>query len=159
MLDSLNEIDHVAFYTSSDAPSPKKMLTIQLVNITETSRPTPQSLIDLNNPAPSYQHGPHLSMLSDCLFEGDLSGSRYSESNILAASDNMVVESLTKMREWTRNDEESSFTEDLLGDAKPLFDRTPDVGLSSASDSDDDEDDNTLLRWAIQKRMVLITSK
>ncbi|KAH0669322.1 hypothetical protein KY285_023482 [Solanum tuberosum] len=60
MLDSLNEIDLVAFYTSSY----------------------------LNNPAPSFQPGPHLSMLFDCLFEGDLSQSRYSESNIFAAKKN-----------------------------------------------------------------------
>ncbi|KAH0632850.1 hypothetical protein KY285_035529 [Solanum tuberosum] len=53
MLDSLNEIDPVAFYTSSDALSPSKMSTISSVNIGETSPLHPQSPLDLNNPAPS----------------------------------------------------------------------------------------------------------
>ncbi|KAH0782305.1 hypothetical protein KY290_001903 [Solanum tuberosum] len=159
MLDSLNEIDPVAFYTSSCVPSPVKMTTIPSVPITKTSHSTPQSHIDLNNPTPLFQPGPQLSVLSDCLFEGYLPESRYSESNILVASENMVVESLTKMKEGVRNDEWSCFAEDLLEDIEPMFDRTPDVGLPPANDSDDDEDDNTPLCWAIQRRMVHVTSK
>ncbi|KAH0683057.1 hypothetical protein KY290_021635 [Solanum tuberosum] len=146
MLDSLNEINPVALYTSSCAPSPIKMSTIPLINITEANPPTPQSPIDLNNLAPSFQPGPQLSVLSDCLIEGDHLESRYSESNILAASENIVVESLTMMREGVRNDEGTSFTEDLLGDTELVFDRTPDVGLPPSSDLEDDEEDTTPLR-------------
>ncbi|KAH0693444.1 hypothetical protein KY285_020541 [Solanum tuberosum] len=120
MLDSLNEINPVALYTSSCAPSPIKMSTIPLINITEANRPTPQSPIDLNNPTPSFQPGPQLSVLSDCFFEGDHLESRYSESNILTAKD-------------------------LLGDTKPVFDRIPDVGLPPSSDLEDDEEDTTPL--------------
>ncbi|KAG5614082.1 hypothetical protein H5410_013906 [Solanum commersonii] len=95
MLDSLNEIDPVAFYTSSNAPSPSKMLTISSVNIDETSLLNPQSFLDLNNPAPVP--GPCAAMLSDHLFKGDLPKNKSSESNILAASESLVVESLTQM--------------------------------------------------------------
>ncbi|KAG5615327.1 hypothetical protein H5410_015151 [Solanum commersonii] len=102
-----NEIDPVAFYMSSDSPSPSKMLTTPLVSITETSYPTLMSPIEFNNSAPSCQPGPHLSILSDCLFEGELSESKHSESNILTASENMVIESLTQMREGLRNEGES----------------------------------------------------
>ncbi|KAG5614096.1 hypothetical protein H5410_013920 [Solanum commersonii] len=90
MLDSLNEIDLVAFYTSFDAPSPSKMLTISPINIDETSLLNSQSPLDLNNPAPVP--GPCSSMLSDHLFEGDLPENKSSESNILAASESLVVE-------------------------------------------------------------------
>ncbi|KAK4721754.1 hypothetical protein R3W88_011987 [Solanum pinnatisectum] len=57
MLDSLNEIDLVAFYISSDISSPSKMSTISPVNIAKASPPNPLSPIDLNNPAPSHQPG------------------------------------------------------------------------------------------------------
>ncbi|KAG5606943.1 hypothetical protein H5410_028435 [Solanum commersonii] len=88
ILDSLNEIDPMAFYTSSDAPSPFKMLTISLVNIGEISPPNPHSPLDLNNQAP--EPGPCSAMLSDHLLEGDLLENKLSESNILAASGSLV---------------------------------------------------------------------
>ncbi|KAH0679628.1 hypothetical protein KY290_021692 [Solanum tuberosum] len=93
MLDSLNEIDLVAFYTSSDSPSSSKMSTISPVNIGETSPLNTQSPLDLNT-----EPGPCSAMLSDLLFEGDLPENKSSESNILAASESLVVESLTQMR-------------------------------------------------------------
>ncbi|KAG5605174.1 hypothetical protein H5410_026666 [Solanum commersonii] len=64
------------------------------VKDTEMSCTTPLSPSYLNNLAPPSQPGPHLSTLFDCLFEGDLLEHRHSESNILAASENMVIESL-----------------------------------------------------------------
>ncbi|KAH0761103.1 hypothetical protein KY290_017176 [Solanum tuberosum] len=117
------------------------------------------SPIDLNNSAPSCQPGPHLYVLSDCLFEGELLESKHSESNILVASENMVIESLTQMRKGLRNDEESSFAEDLLRNTELIFDKTPYVGLPSPSDLDKTEEDNTIPRWDVQKRMVPITTK
>ncbi|KAG5594748.1 hypothetical protein H5410_035980 [Solanum commersonii] len=59
MLDSLNKIDPVAFYISSDVPSLLKMSTISPINIPEASPLTTQSPIDLNNPAPLHQPGPY----------------------------------------------------------------------------------------------------
>jgi len=61
------------------------------------------------------------------------------------------------VRDGLRNEEASSFTEGLLSDTEPIFDRTPEVGLPPSSGSEDDEEDNTPLRWALQRRMVHIT--
>ncbi|KAH0729687.1 hypothetical protein KY290_000803 [Solanum tuberosum] len=159
VLDTPNEIDPVEFYLFSEVPSPTKMSTFPPVNVIETSCSTPQSPIDLNNPAPSCQPSPHMSMLSDCLFEGDLWDSKHSESNILVSSEIMVIESLTQMREGLRNDEGSGFGKDPLENTEPIFDRTPDVGLPPASDSDNTDKDNTPLRWVVQRRMVSVTTK
>ncbi|KAH0658776.1 hypothetical protein KY289_027524 [Solanum tuberosum] len=113
MLDSLNEIDLVAFYTSSDAPSPSKMSTISPVNIGETSPHNPYSPLDLNNPAP--EPGPCFAMLSNHLFKGDLPENKSSESNIFAASESLVVESLTQMRGGLLSEEGGQFVDDLHG--------------------------------------------
>ncbi|KAH0633622.1 hypothetical protein KY284_036408 [Solanum tuberosum] len=110
MLDSLNEIDPVAFYTSFDAPSPSKMSTISSVNIGETSPLNPQSPLDLNN-----EPGPCSAMLSDHLFEGDLPENKSSESNILTASESLIVESLTQMRRGILSEEGGQFVDDFLG--------------------------------------------
>ncbi|KAG5600435.1 hypothetical protein H5410_031805 [Solanum commersonii] len=58
-----------------------------------------QSPINRNNPAPSHQPGPYSTMLSDHLFEADLPKSNSFESNILAASESIVIKSLAQMRE------------------------------------------------------------
>ncbi|KAH0765384.1 hypothetical protein KY285_001255 [Solanum tuberosum] len=129
------------------------------VKVTETSCPTLSSPFELNNPAPPSQFGPHLLMLSDCLFEGDLPEHRHSESNFLAASENMVIESLTQMREGLINDEGSGFGEVSLESTEPIFDKTPEVGLPLASDSNNTDEVNTLLKWVVQKRMVPVTAK
>ncbi|KAK4729562.1 hypothetical protein R3W88_022550 [Solanum pinnatisectum] len=100
MMEVLSEIDSVAFYSSSN----------------------------LNVTLSSSQPGPLPSVLSDLLFEGDLSKERKSEPNILAASEELVVESLTKMREGIRTpfSEEGERThEDSLETPEPLFNRTP----------------------------------
>ncbi|KAH0644982.1 hypothetical protein KY284_032866 [Solanum tuberosum] len=159
MMEYLNEIDPVAFYTSSCPPSLTEVSTILVVNISEPCPPTLEFPIDLNDPPPSSQPGHPLSVLSVCLFEGDLPENRYSESNILTASENLVVESLTEMREGVRNEEGSRFAENLLDDTELVFETTPEVRVPPSNDSEDDEDDNSPLRWAIQKRMVHITNK
>ncbi|KAH0722610.1 hypothetical protein KY290_005259 [Solanum tuberosum] len=159
MLDSLNEIDPVAFYTSSDAPSPSKMSTISPVNITESSPLTPQYPIDLNNPAPSHQPGPYSTMLSDYLFEGDLSKSKSFESNILAASENLVIESLAQMREEVMHEEGENFVDEFLGGSQPVFNQTPKVGAYPSSDSTNTDEDNVPLKRSLQRRMVPVSTK
>ncbi|KAH0633287.1 hypothetical protein KY284_036073 [Solanum tuberosum] len=57
MLDSLNEIDPVAFYTSSDVLSPSKMPTISPVNITKSSPLTPSL------PLISITQHPHINLV------------------------------------------------------------------------------------------------
>ncbi|KAH0642440.1 hypothetical protein KY290_034033 [Solanum tuberosum] len=157
MLDSLNEIDPVAFYTSSDAPSPSKMSTISLVNIGETSPLNPQSPIDLNNP--SLKPGPCSTMLYDHLYEGDFPENKSSESNILPTSESLVIKSLTQMRGWLLSEEGEQFVDDLLGGSHPLFDQTPEFGVYLSSDSTDTDEDNRPLRWIVQKKMVPISTK
>ncbi|KAH0746098.1 hypothetical protein KY285_007755 [Solanum tuberosum] len=105
------------------------MSTTSSVNITEVSPLPHQSPIDLNNSTPSYQPGPYITMLSDHLFEGDLPKNKSFESNILTASESMVIKSLAQMRERVRNEEGSSFIYDLFGDSEPVFDQTPEVGV------------------------------
>ncbi|KAH0664995.1 hypothetical protein KY285_026201 [Solanum tuberosum] len=90
----------MAFYTSLIAPLPSKMSTISPINIGKTGPLNTQSSLDLNN-----EHGPCSFMLSDLLFEGDLPENKSSESNILAASESLVVESLTQMREGLLSEE------------------------------------------------------
>ncbi|KAH0686328.1 hypothetical protein KY284_016881 [Solanum tuberosum] len=157
MLDSLNEIDPVAFYTSSNAPSPSKMSTISPVNIGETSPPNLHSPLDLNNPA--LEPGPYSAMLSDHLFEGDLPENKSSESNILTASESLVVENLTQIRGRLLREEGGQFVDDLLGGSQPVFDQTPEFGVYSSSDSTDKAKDNHPLRWIVQKKMVPISTK
>ncbi|KAH0755019.1 hypothetical protein KY290_025289 [Solanum tuberosum] len=140
MPDSLNEIDLVAFYTSFDASSPSKMSTISPVNIGETSPPNPHSPLDLNNPAP--EPGTYSAMLSDHLFEGDLPKNKSSQSNILAVSESLVIESLTQMRGGLLSEEAEQFVDDLLGGSQPVFDQTLEFGAYPSSDSTDTDEDN-----------------
>ncbi|TMW98988.1 hypothetical protein EJD97_003221 [Solanum chilense] len=99
MFASLNKIDPVSFSTPLSTVSPSKMSTTSQVNIALDSPRNPLSPLDINKPILSSQHGHHSDMLSDHLFEGDLPESRTSESNILAASESLVIESLNLMRE------------------------------------------------------------
>ncbi|KAH0698895.1 hypothetical protein KY284_013110 [Solanum tuberosum] len=154
LLNSLNEIDPVAFYTSPITPSPSKMTTISPVNIGETSPLNTQSSLDLNN-----EPGPCSTMLSDLLFEGDLPENKSFESNILAANESLVVESLTQMRGWLLSEEGQQFVDDLLGGSQPMFDQTHEFGMYLSSYSTDTNEDNRPLRWIVQKKMVPISSK
>ncbi|KAH0672223.1 hypothetical protein KY284_023310 [Solanum tuberosum] len=166
MLDSLNKIDPVAFYTSSDVPSPLKMSTISPVNIGEASPLNPQSPFDLNNPSPSQQPGPYLVFLSNHMFEGDLPHSKSFESNILAASESIAIESLAKMTQEVIHDEGSNFANDeggefaewILRDTEPVFDQTPEVGVYPSYDSSDIDEDKVPLKWSVPRRMVPVTT-
>ena len=89
MLHSLNEIDLVEFYTSSRALYPSKMSIISPVNISDT---IPLNTCLPYNPAPSHQPGSYSSMFSDHWFERDLFENKMSESNILKASETLVIE-------------------------------------------------------------------
>ncbi|KAH0652870.1 hypothetical protein KY285_030436 [Solanum tuberosum] len=63
------------------------------------------------------------------------------------------------MREGFKNDEGSCFAEDLLLNIEHIFDKTTTIGLPPPSDSDDIDEENTPLRWVVQKRMVHVTMK
>ncbi|KAG5572179.1 hypothetical protein H5410_061945 [Solanum commersonii] len=57
MLESLNEIDPVTFYTSFNVPSPSKMSTIAPVNIAEASPLNPNLLLT------SITQYPHINLV------------------------------------------------------------------------------------------------
>lgn len=91
IVDSLNKIDPVSFYTFSSALPLYKMSTISPVNISENNPPNTISTFDLNKPAPSQQPGPQFDMLSDHWFEGDLHENKTSKYIILTASGNIII--------------------------------------------------------------------
>ncbi|KAH0669235.1 hypothetical protein KY285_023395 [Solanum tuberosum] len=130
------------------------MSTIFSVNIGETSPLNTQSSLDLNNELSSCS-----AMLSDLLFEGDLPKNKSSESNILAASETLVVESLTQMKGGLLSEEGQQFVDDLLGGSQPVYDQTPEFGVYPSPVSTDIDEDNRPLRWIVQKKMVHISSK
>ena len=95
MLDALREIEPLAFYSPTTAqarlpppPSPP-----------QNTLDNPFFSIDLNTSAVPTGLGPFEDMLPNNMFEGDLPKHRSFESNILAASEELVIESLTMMRE------------------------------------------------------------
>ena len=90
-------MDLASFYTPSSFVSLTKNLTSYPVNIASEVVRRPSSPLDLNNPVLSPQPGPLVDMLSDHLSEGDLPKNRAPESNILAASEILAIESLTKI--------------------------------------------------------------
>ena len=90
-------MDLASFYTPSSFVSLTKNLTSYPVNIASEVVRKPSSPLDLNNPVLSPQPGPLVDMLSDHLSEGDLAKNRAPKFNILAASEILAIESLTKM--------------------------------------------------------------
>ena len=105
MLTALSEIEPITFYSLSavesrfSAPSSSQKDTLD----------NPFYSIDMNNTSILTGPGPCHEMLPDNLFEGDLPRNKSSKSNILAASEELVIGSLAMMREEARAEQ----TEDL----------------------------------------------
>ena len=98
MLDALSEIEPLAFYSPTTAQA-------RLPPPPSSPQNTPDNpffSIDLNTSAVPTGPGPCEDMLPDNMFEGDLPKHRASEFNILAASEELVIESLAMMREEAR---------------------------------------------------------
>ena len=74
-------------------------------------------------------------MLPDALFEGDLPRNKSSESNILAASEELVIESLAMMREEFRIEQNKPFQGEEIKETQPIFNKTPDFGRYPSSNS------------------------
>lgn len=105
MLASLSKIDPVSFYTPSSLDSKSKVPTTSEISPSLDNPQNPFHSIDLNSPSLLLGLGPYLEMLSDTIFEGDLPEIKTFESNILAAREELVIESLTLMREEARLEE------------------------------------------------------
>ena len=98
MLNALSEIEPLAFYSPTNTqarlpPSPSPQ---------QDTPDNPFFAIDLNTSAVPTGPAPFQDMFPDNMFEGDLPKHRAFESNILAASEELVIESLAMMREEAR---------------------------------------------------------
>ena len=95
MLNALSEIEPLSFCSPSTVQSrPNAPSSSQ-----QDTPDNPFYAIDLNTTCFPTGPGPLQEMLPDNLFEGDLPKHKASESNILAASEELMIESLTMMRE------------------------------------------------------------
>ena len=131
MLDALSEIEPLAFYYPTTAqdrlpppPSPP-----------QNTPDNPFFSIDLNTSAVPTGPGPFHDMLPENMFEGDLPKQRASESNILAASEELVIESFAMMREEARAEHTEVLEREEVRPTQPIFDKTPDLGRYSSSSS------------------------
>ena len=129
MLNALSEIEPLAFYSPTNTQA-------RLPPSSSSQQDTPDNpfcAIDLNSCVVPTRPGPFQDILSDNMFEGDLPKHKASESNILALSEELVIESLEMMREEARTE----YTEVLEGEevrpTQPIFDKTPDLGRYSSS--------------------------
>ena len=137
MLTALSGIEPIAFYSPSAVGSRSNIPSSSSQDIPENSFHS----IDLNSSSVPTGPGPHHEMLSDALFEGYLPRNRSSESNILAGSEEMVIESLAMMREEVRVEQNEHFQGEQIIETKPIFDKTPDFGRYPSSNSSDSEND------------------
>ncbi|TMW81617.1 hypothetical protein EJD97_008651, partial [Solanum chilense] len=155
MLTALSEIEPIAFYFPSS--------TGLRSNIPTSSPPdNPENhfhSIDLNSSSVFTGPGPHHEMLSDALFEGDLPRNKTSESNILAASEEFVIESLDMMREEVRVEESEPFQNEDMRETQPIFDSFLDFGRHPSSDSSDSASDERSIQWRVEKRDVSASKK
>ncbi|TMW84417.1 hypothetical protein EJD97_025247, partial [Solanum chilense] len=87
MLTALSEIEPISFYSPSVVGSRSNISTSSSQDIPEN----PFHSVDLNSSSVPTGPVPHHEMLSD---EGDLPRNKFFESNILAASEELVTESL-----------------------------------------------------------------
>ena len=96
--------------------------------------------------------GPFQDMLPDNLFEGDLPKHKASESNILAASEELVIESLAMMREEARAEHIEVLEREEVRPTQPIFDKTPNIGRYSSSSSSNFSSEEEPLKWKVERR-------
>ena len=96
--------------------------------------------------------GPFQDMLPDNLFEGDLPKHKASESNILAASEELVIEILAMMQEEAMAEQTEVLEREEVRTTQPIFDKTRDIGRYSSSSSSDSESEEEPLKWMVERR-------
>ena len=117
MLNALSEIEPIAFYSPSVVESRSNAPS-------SSQKDTPDNpfySIDLNNISLPTGPCPWQEMLPDNLFEGDLPKHKASESNILAASEELVIESLAMMREESRGEQTEVFQREEVRNTQQLL--------------------------------------
>ncbi|TMW96928.1 hypothetical protein EJD97_006535 [Solanum chilense] len=153
MLTTLSEIEPIAFYSPSSTGSRSNLpISSPLDNLDN-----PFHCIDLNSSSVPTRLNTHHEMLSDSLFEGDLPRNKTSESNILAASEELVIESLAMMREEVRVEESEPFHNKDIRETQPIFDRTPDIKRCPSSDSSDTAGDEQSIKWKVERRDTVLS--
>ena len=93
MLDALSDIEPLAFYS----PSPVQARPNPPSSSQQDTPDNPFYAINLNSSCLPTGPGPFRDMLPNNLFERDLPKNKASESNILAAIEEFVIESLALM--------------------------------------------------------------
>ena len=118
ILNALSEIEPLAFYskTNTQARLPPSSSSQQ------DTLDNPFCAIDMNSYVVPTGPGPFQDMLSDNMFEGDLPKHKVSESNILAVSEELVIESLEMMREEARTEHTEVFEGEEVRPTQPIFD-------------------------------------
>ena len=98
-------------------------------------------------------------MHSDHHFEGDLLKTKSLQSNISAASENLVVESLMRIREEVKNEKADQGVENFLDGSQPMFDQTYEISGYPSSNSTYTDKDNHSLKLMLHKIMVKTSTK
>ncbi|TMX01926.1 hypothetical protein EJD97_023113 [Solanum chilense] len=150
MLTALSQIEQISLYSPSLVGSRSNIPTSSSLDIPKN----PFHSIDLNSLSFSTGPDPYHEMLSDALFERDLPRNKSFESNILAASEELVIESLAMMREEVRVEQSESFQGEHIRETQPIFDRTLDFGRYPSSNSSDSAIDEQSIQWKVERRDV-----
>ena len=145
MLNALSEIEPLAFYSPTSTQERLPLPSSSQQDIPDN----PFFAIDLNSSVVPTGPGPFQDMLPDNMFEGDLPKHKASESNILAASEELVTESLAMMREEARAEHIEVLEREEVRPTQPMFDKTPDLGRYSPSDYASKEE---TLKWKVESR-------
>ena len=145
MLDVLSEIAPLAFYS----PTPAQASIPSPPSPPQNTPDNPFFSIDLNT---STVPGTCEDMLPDNMFEGNLPKHRAFESNILAASEELVIESLAMMREEARTEHTDALEREEVRPSQPIFDKTPDLGRYSSSSSSESASEEEPLKWKVESR-------
>ena len=155
MLDALSEIESLAFYSPTTTQA-------RLNPPSSSQQDTPDNpfyAIDLNSLVVPTGPGPFQDMFPDNLFEGDLPKHKASESNILASSEELVIESLAMMREEAMAEQTAVLHREEVRNTQPIFDKTPDIERYPSSSSSDSESEEEPLKWKVERREGEISRK
>ena len=145
MLTALSEIERIAFYSPLAVESRSNVPSSSHQDIPKN----PFHSIDLKSSSVPTGPGPYYEIMPDTLYEGDLPRNKSSESHILAASEELVIESLAMMREECRVEQNEPFQGEEISETQPIFDKTPDFGRYPSSNSSDSESDDDSIQWKV----------
>ncbi|TMX01429.1 hypothetical protein EJD97_024514 [Solanum chilense] len=150
-----SEIEPIAFYSPLAVESRSNVPSSSHQDIPKN----PFHSIDLNNSSVPTTPGPYHEMLPDTLFEGDLPRNKSFESNILAASEELVIESLAMMREEARVEQNEPFQGEEIRATQLIFDKTPDLWRYPSSNSFDSESVDDSIQLKVEMRDVAVSRK